>query len=88
MGQILYRGEASMRFISIILDPGRVWTDHGVVDLDRGILMCKCTCGQDADTIAKVLNIQQAEREEGVKALIAEKAWEAGAEATGNPAPL
>lgn len=60
-----------MRFISIILDPGHLWSDHAVVDLQRGIAICKCSQAQDADLIAKVLNVQVSERE--VKALIENK---------------
>lgn len=49
-------------FISIIIDPGRIWSDHGVVDTDRNVLMAKCSDERDADTIAKVLNLHQQER--------------------------
>lgn len=49
-------------FISIILEPGRIYTDYGVVDTTNGILMAKCSSEGHADTIAKVLNIHQAER--------------------------
>ena len=50
-------------FISIILDPSRIWSDHGVVDTERQVLVCKCSDARDADLIAKVLNIHKSERE-------------------------
>ncbi len=62
-----------MRFISIILDPSRIWTDHGVVDTERNVLICKCADGRDADTISKVLNLQHEHRARAICALIAEK---------------
>lgn len=52
-----------MRFISIILDPSHLWSDHGVVDTERNALICRCADSRDADVIAKVLNLQQSDRE-------------------------
>lgn len=43
-------------FISIILDPTRFFTDHGVVDLDKGILICRTSSQIEADRIAKALS--------------------------------
>lgn len=51
------------RFVSIILQPGWFNPRHGVVDLNRNILLCECTEQKDADTIAATLNIQHQERE-------------------------
>ncbi len=62
-----------MRFIAIILEPSRIWSDHGVVDTERNVLICKCADSRDADTIAKVLNLQHERRERAICALIAEK---------------
>ena len=52
-----------MRFISVIEDPGRVWSDHAVIDTHRYIRMCRCADQRDADTIAAVLNLHWRERE-------------------------
>lgn len=47
-----------IRFISVILDPGRVWSDYAVIDTQKNICICKSSdCGH-ADTIAKCLNLQ------------------------------
>lgn len=56
--------------ISVILDPGRVWSDHAVIDTVRHVRICTCTDERDADLIAKVLNIHQQQRE--AKALLTE----------------
>lgn len=61
-------------FISIILDPGRIWSDHAVIDTERYVRICTCADERDADTIAKVLNQHQQERQ--AKALLAEKVTE------------
>jgi len=52
-----------MRFISIIEDSGRIWTDYAVVDTVRFIRMARCSDIRDAETIAAVLNIHYRERE-------------------------
>ncbi len=52
-----------MRFVAIIEDPGRVWSDHAVIDLVRCVRVCKCADSRDAETIAACLNIQVRERE-------------------------
>lgn len=45
------------RFIAIIKDPGRVWTDYQVVDTQKFICMATCSQQKDAETIAGVLNL-------------------------------
>lgn len=59
-------------YIAVILEPGRVWTDHGVIDTVNQTKICTCSDSRDADMIAKVLNQHKQERE--AKALLAEKA--------------
>lgn len=56
------------RYVSIVLDAGRYWSDHAVIDLDRGVRLATCSREGDADLIAKVLNLQHQERE--AKALL------------------
>jgi len=46
------------RFIAVIKDPGRIWTDYQVVDTDKFICMATCSQQRDAETIAAVLNLQ------------------------------
>lgn len=46
------------RFVAVIKDPGRVWTDYQVIDLERFICMATCSQMKDAETIAAVLNLQ------------------------------
>ena len=58
-------------FISVILDPGRIWTDYGVIDTQRNVKVCTCSDSRDADVIAKVLNLHQQQRE--AAALLTEK---------------
>lgn len=58
-----------MRFIAIILDPGRVWSDYAVVDTERFVRMATCSCQRDAETIAKVLNLRYVERREPIAEL-------------------
>lgn len=43
-------------FIAIILDPTRYFSDHGVVDLDKGILVCRTASEAEADRIARALS--------------------------------
>lgn len=52
-----------IRFIAIILDPGRIWSDYGVVDTDKFIQVCKCSQQGDAETIAACLNLQHREKD-------------------------
>lgn len=59
-------------FISVILDPGRIWTDYAVIDTERHVRVCTCSDSRDAETIATVLNLHKQERE--AKALLTEKA--------------
>lgn len=49
-------------FIAVILDPGRVWSDHAVIDTERHVRLCTCSDERDADLIAKVMNQHQQER--------------------------
>lgn len=51
------------RFISIIEDPGRVWTDYAVIDTVRNVRICRCSDSRDAEAIASCLNVQFRERE-------------------------
>lgn len=50
------------RFIAIIEDPGRIWTNHAVVDTTRNIRLCSCSDSHNADMIASCLNVQFRER--------------------------
>ena len=45
-----------MRFKSLILEPGRIWSDHLVVDLETNVVMARCSQERDADAIAAALN--------------------------------
>lgn len=47
-----------MRFISVILDPGRIWSDHGVIDTHKNICVCRSSDSGHAESIAKCLNLQ------------------------------
>ena len=51
------------RFIAIIKDPGRIWTDYQVVDTQKFICMATCSREKDAETIATILNLHHHERE-------------------------
>lgn len=53
----------NIRFVSIILEPSRVWPDYGVVDLHRNVVVCKCSDGKHADEIAACLNLQYRQQE-------------------------
>ncbi len=55
-----------IRFLAILEDPGRVWSDYAVIDTMRRVRMCRCSHERDAETIAGVLNIQHREREAGL----------------------
>jgi hypothetical protein len=43
--------------------PGRIWSDHAVIDLHRRVKICVCSLERDADEIAACMNIQHQERE-------------------------
>ena len=45
-----------MRFKALILEPGRIWTDHIVIDLELNVVIAKCSEGRNADAIAAALN--------------------------------
>jgi hypothetical protein len=51
------------RFVSVIEMPGRIWSDHAVIDLHRRVKICVCSLERDADEIAACMNIQHQERE-------------------------
>lgn len=59
-----------MRFIPIILDPSRIWTDYGVVDTVKNVLVCKCSDQRNADQIAGCLNLQHQKRLDADLALL------------------
>jgi len=46
------------RFVCVIENPGRVWTDYCVIDLQRYIVVCKCSDARDGETVAECLNLQ------------------------------
>lgn len=48
-----------MRFVALIKDPTRIWTDYVVADLKREVIICTCSNHVDAETISKVLNMHQ-----------------------------
>lgn len=56
------------RFISVILEPGKIWTEHIVVDVEKQVAIAKCTRPEHADLIAKILNQHKEER--AVRALL------------------
>lgn len=47
-----------IRFISVIEQPGRIWSDHCVVDTMKNIIVCKSSEPGLADSVAKCLNLQ------------------------------
>jgi hypothetical protein len=59
-----------MNFITIILDPTRLYTDYGVVDLTKGILVCRTPSFHEAERIAEALNEHGLKQLQPTKALI------------------
>lgn len=60
------------RFISIILSPTQFFSDHGVIDLDKQVMVCRCTCEREADRICRALQEFEERRTLSPKALLGE----------------